>query len=524
MLAERTPSMTPPGKGSGNTEGELRAWRLSALVPTLVFVAALVAIVSSLGAPLIPTIARAENVSLSTAEWLLTAALLTGALATPVMGRLADGPRQRQVILVALTVVLAGCVLAAVSDSFIVVVAGRALQGVGLGLAPVTMAIARSHLPFDKARRAIATLSISAVVGVGLGYPLTGLIAQFFDFHAAFWFGAITVGIALPIVSVVLPPASRAPSRRFDVIGAVALSLVVTGVSVVLSEGGTWGWTSARSLGVLGASGLILAGWIPHELKVADPLIDLRQVRNRSVLTADISAFMICVAMYLFIPVVVEFVQIPRGSGYGFGASIVTAGLVLVPLSVATFTASRFLTIYERRFGTRSMIPLGSVIFAIATLGFALEHRALWEAFVAVGFAGIGTGFTFAAMPGFIVRAVPPGETGSAMGFYQVLRSIGLSVGSALAAAVLAVYTHRGHQFPIAAGFRTALLCASGLCLATAALSFVLPGRSVSERPALTDDEREEVDLMEQEEAELAGAGVMLAEEPLPFERGMPST
>jgi len=194
------------------------------------------------------------------------------------------------------------------------------------------------------------------------------------------------------------------------VIGAVALSLVVTGVSVVLSEGGTWGWTSARSVGILGACVVILAGWIPHELRVADPLIDLRQVRNRSVLTADISAFMICVAMYLFIPVIVEFVQIPKTSGYGFGASIVTAGLVLVPLSIATFAASRFLTIYERRFGTRSMIPLGSVIFAISTLAFALEHRALWEAFVAVGFAGIGTGFTFAAMPGFIVRAIPPAK------------------------------------------------------------------------------------------------------------------
>jgi len=110
------------------------------------------------------------------------------------------------------------------------------------------------------------------------------------------------------------------------------------------------------------------------------------------------------------------------------------------------------------------------------------------------------------------------------MGFYQVLRSVGLSVGSALAAAVLAIYTHRGHRFPTAGGFRTALVCASGLCLATAVLSFVLPGRGVSHRLALSDDEREEVDLMEQEEAELAGAGIMLAEEPLPFERGMPST
>ncbi len=187
---------------------------------------------------------------------------------------------------------------------------------------------------------------------------------------------------------------------------------------------------------------------------------------------------MICVAMYLFTPIVVEFVQIPVDHGYGFGASVVVSGLVFLPLSVGTVVASRCLPFYERRFGTRSMIPLGSVIFAISTLFFALEHRALWEAFVSVGFAGFGVGFTFAAMPGFIVRAVPPGETGSATGFYQVLRSIGLSLGSALAAAVLTAYTLEGHTFPTAEGFRVALLVASGLCVATAVISYLLPGRA----------------------------------------------
>jgi predicted MFS family arabinose efflux permease len=490
-----------------------QAWRLRALVPTLVLVGAVVAVVSSLGAPLIPTIARTDGVSLSTAQWLLTAALLTGALATPVMGRLADGPRKRQVILIALAVVLVGCVLAAVSDTFIVVVAGRALQGVGLGLLPVTMALARRHLSFEKAAQAIATLSITTAVGAGLGYPLTGLIAQAFNFHAAFWFGAIMVSIALLLAAVILPPASDETSRSFDKIGAAALSLVVIGVSVVLSEGGEWGWTSPTSLGILAACALLLTAWTFHELRFDDPLIDVRQVRNRSVLMADVSGFMICVAMYLFLPIVVEFVQIPATTGYGFGASIVVSGLIFLPLSIGTFAASRCLSIYDRHFGTRSMIPLGSMIFAVATLFFALEHRVLWEAFVSVGFSGIGVGFTFAAMPGFIVRAVPVSETGSATGFYQVLRSIGLSVGSALAAAILTAYTHHGAAFPTTGGFRTALIVASALCVITAVLSYVLPGRSGGSFSARSDAPRGEVDLTAQEEAELAGAGVMLAQE-----------
>lgn len=500
---------TPPDTSAAISE--IEPWRARAIVPTLVAVGSLVAIVSSLGAPLIPTIAHTDHVTLSTAQWLLTAALLTGALATPIMGRLADGPRQRDVILGALVVVLAGCVLAAMSDSFAVVVTGRAMQGVGLGLLPVTMAIARRHLPYEQAGRAIATLSITTAVGAGLGYPLTGIITEVFDFHAAFWFGAIAVASALVVASVVLPARSMMATRRFDTVGAATLSVAVAGLLVVLSEGGGWGWTSVRSVTIIAVGLVLVAVWVRHELSIDDPLADLRQVRNRSVLTADISGFLICVAMYLFLPIMIEFVQIPAVYGYGFGSSVIVSSLVFLPLSVATFGASRLLPLYEQHFGTRTMIPVGSVIFAVSTLFFAVEHTSLWEAFVASGVAGLGVGLTFAAMPGFIVRAVPRSETGSATGFYQVLRNIGLSMGSALGAAVLSSYTHHGHTFPTVEGFRTALTIASGLCATTAVISFVLPGRQAS--GAATALGVEEQVLIMEEESEVIGAGLMLDDE-----------
>ena len=478
-------------------------------------VAALVAIVTSLGAPLIPSIARSDRVSLSAGEWVLTAALMSGALATPAMGRLADGPRKRRVIVFALAVVFCGCVLSAVSTGFALLVIGRGLQGVGLGLMPVTMAIARSQFSPQKTARAVATLSVSAAVGAGLGYPITSLIAQFYDYRAAFWFGAITVASALVLVVIVLPSQSDGRSRRFDYLGMATLGTAVVGVSVLLSEGGVWRWTSLRSLALIAFSLVMAGAWVGYELRITDPLIDVRQVRNRSVLTADTSAFLIAVAMYLFLPIIVEFVQIPTSSGYGFGASILTSGLVFVPLSFGSFVASRCLTAYTNRFGVRSMIPFGSVIFAVSTLFFALEHRALWEAFVAAGIAGIGIGFTFAAMPGFIIQAVPASETGSAMGLYQVLRSIGLSLGSALAAAVLISYTRSGATYPTYEGFRVTLIIATALCATTAVVSFFLPGKGAEPSTTLSGELK---DLM-QEEAEVEGAGLMLANDHLQTER-----
>lgn len=490
-----------------------RGLRLRLLGPTLVIVGSLMSVVSSLGAPLLPTIAGADHVSLSTAEWLLTITLMTGALATPLMGRLSDGPRQRDVILAALGSVVAGCVIAALSNGFAMLIVGRGLQGVGLGLLPVAMAVARRNLAPEKSRQAIATLSVTAAIGAGLGYPLTALIAETFDYRGAYWFGAITVGCAFLLAAFVLPGRAEVPTRRFDILGATLISLVVIGLSVALSEAGGWGWTSARTLGLFAGSLVLLAVWIPYELRISDPLIDLRQVKNRAVLTADTGGFLISVAMYLLLPVVVEFVQVPAAQGYGFGASLVVSGLVLVPYAATNFVASRFLGMYERRFGTRSMIPLGSLIFAFGTGFFALEHAHLWEAFVVSGIAGFGMGFTYAAMPGFIVRAVPQSETGSATGFYQVLRSIGLTLGSALSAAVLMAHTPAGSALPEVGGFRMALIIASALGVVTAVISFVLPGLATGRRVASGAGASAAVVPMMEEEAELAGSGFMTVDD-----------
>ena len=459
--------------------------RLSLLVPTLVAVGLLVAIVSSLGAPLIPTIARTYGVPLSTSQWVLTAALLTGALATPVMGRLADGARQRDVILVTLSVVLAGCVVSALSTSFTVLVVGRALQGVGLGLLPVNMAIARRNLDRERAGRAIATLSVSTAIGAGLGYPITAMVAQLLGLHAAYWFGALMVALALGAAVVVLPARTSASPVAFDAPGAVLLSLAVTGVSVVLSEGGNWGWTSLRSLGIVAASAVVLAVWIPHELRADHPLVNLHHLANRSVLMADVAGFLMSMSMYLVVPIVVEFIEIPPSTGFGFGASVIVSGFVLTPLSVGTFLASRLLVPYERRFGVRSMIPLGALVFAASSAYFALEHGSLWEAFVAMGIVGLGIGFTFAAMPGFIIRAVPTAETGSATGFYQVLRNIGLSVGSSSARRSCSPTPPTGPPSRTSTG--SAWRCSSrpALGLLTAVLSFVLPGSAPDAPPTV---------------------------------------
>src|SRR3954463_798869 len=152
--------------------------RARAYVPSLIGIGLVVSVISSLGAPLIPTIARSLHASLSATQWSLTATLLVGAVASPLIGRLGDRPHRRTVLLACLALVSLGGAVSALAQTLGVLIAGRALQGLGLALLPLTMASARDHLEPERAGTVIAQLSVIAAVGVGLGYPITGFIAE----------------------------------------------------------------------------------------------------------------------------------------------------------------------------------------------------------------------------------------------------------------------------------------------------------------------------------------------------------
>lgn len=457
--------------------GNPRSGRQRALVPVLVSLGMLVAVVSSLGAPLVPTIAAEEHVSLNDAQWSLTVTLLVGAVVTPVMGRLGDGPRRRPVILGALVAVLTGCVLAALPLGMGCLVTGRALQGLGLGLTPLAIATARDALPPERSRPAVALLSITTVAGVGLGYPVTGLIAQSYGLYAGFWFGAVVSAAALVAAVVVLPPSPRRAAPRLDVPGAVLLGTALAGLLLALSEGELWGWGSARLLALVVGCVLLLALWVVHELRTAQPLIDLRLTKDRSVLTANVTALVAGLGMYLLLSLVTRFVQTPREAGYGFGASVAVTGLVLLPFSLASLAAGRAVPLLARRAPTALVLSLGCAVSLGAVLAFALVRGQLWELFVIMAVAGFGIGWMFAVMPGMIVGSVPAHETGSAMSFNQVLRYVGYSTGSVLSAAILQAHTAAGNALPTGDGYRTAALLACGVWVAMIAVTAVLPPR-----------------------------------------------
>lgn len=459
------------------TQGSSTARRGRVLAPVLIYLSSVVAVISSLGAPLIPTIAAADRVSLSEAQWSLTITLLVGAIATPTMGRLGDGALRRPTILGALAVVLVGNALAALPFGFGWLIAGRALQGVGLGLIPLTVATARDSLPPERSRSTIALLSVTVVSGIGVGYPLTGLIAENFGFHASFWFGAAVSAAALVAAALVVPSTRHLSRRPLDVKGAVLFGAVLAGLLLVLSEGQSWGWTSPTLLSLSAVSLVCLAVWIVHELKTGQPLVNLRQLRNRVVLTAAVVGLVAGMGTYLLLSLVTRLAQTPTGPSGGFGVSIVIAGLILFPFSAGTLVANKVVQLVAQRMSWRLTLPLAGAVTLSSLLMFGLARTGLWELFVVMGLNGLGVGCVFALIPGLVVTAVPAGDVGSAIGFNQVLRYVGFTTGSALSAVVLETHTAAGAVLPGPDGYGVAALCGIVICAAATAAAIVLPGR-----------------------------------------------
>jgi MFS family permease len=456
-------------------------------VPVLIYLAMLVAVISSLGAPLVPAIAAANDVSVTSAQWSLTITLLVGAVATPVIGRLGDGPHRRTVVLVVLTVVLLGSVLAALPLGLGWLIAGRALQGVGLGLTPLAIATARTALTGERARSTVAVLSVTVAAGVGLGYPLTGAIAEFGGVHAAFWFGAGASVLALAAAALVYPPSPEVPPRRLDLAGALLLGTGLATGLLALGEAETWGWTSPAVLGLAVLAVVALVAWAVWQLRAPAPLVDLRLARGRTAATAHGAALLVGLANYLLLSSVPRLAQTAESTGYGFGTSVVIAGLVLLPFSAGSFLASRLARRLERLVGKRLVLPVGAVVLGVGEVLFGFVRDDLWQLFLAMAVAGLGVGTVFAALPGLIVAAVPAGETGSAMSLNQVLRYVGFAVGSALSATVLEAATARGQELPSSDGYAMVALIGVGTCAALAVLTAVLPGRTPA-RPAPAEE------------------------------------
>ncbi|WP_216590973.1 MFS transporter [Streptomyces brasiliscabiei] len=452
-----------------------------AIVPVLAFAGIVVAVMQTLLVPVIKDLPQLLGTSPSNATWVLTSTLLSGAVATPIMGRLGDLFGKRRMLLASLSVMVVGALISGFTSALVPMIVGRTLQGFAMGAIPLGIGLMRDELPRERLASAMALLSSSIGVGGGLALPLAAAVAQNTDWHVLF-FGAAGLGVLSIVLTLVAVPETKTRAEgTFDYLGALGLSAGLVLFLLPITKGSDWGWTSTTTLGLFGASAAVLLLWGVLELRIAAPLVDLRTTARREVLLTNLASIMVGVSFYVVSLVLPQLLQLPSSTGYGLGQSMVVAGLCVAPLGLTMmFTAPLYARI-SAKYGPKSTLILGMLIIGIGYgAGLGLMSAA-WQTVVVSVVLGAGIGLAYSSLPALIIGAVDPSETGAANGLNTLMRSIGTSVSSAVIGMVLANTANHvgGVAVPTMHGFRVSFVIATGAVAVGLLLAVFLPGRRV---------------------------------------------
>jgi MFS family permease len=459
---------TAPSEGRGGT----------GIVAVLAFTGIVVSVMQSLVIPLLVKLPVLLHTSTANASWVITATLLAGAVAVPVTGRLGDMYGKRRLIFVSLALLIAGSLLCAATSAVVPMVVGRALQGAAMGVIPLGISVMRDVLPPQRMGSAVALMSASLGVGGALGFPASALIAQHFDWHVLFLGSAALGVVSAALIAALVPESPVRTPARFDIIGAAGLAAGLISLLLAVSKGSDWGWHSTTTIALFTAAPVILVAWGFFELRVNQPLVDLRTTARRQVLLTNLAALSIGFAMFAMSLILPQLLQLPAATGYGLGQSMVVAGFCVAPGGLVMMAVSPVSAWISRVRGPKTSLILGAAIIA---LGYAIALvlvQAVWQIILVICVIGAGIAVAYAAMPALIMAAVPLSETASANGFNSLMRSIGTSIAGAVIGVVLANSTRpfAGIPLPTMTGFRIGFAIACAASIAAMLITALIPG------------------------------------------------
>jgi EmrB/QacA subfamily drug resistance transporter len=463
------------------------------------------ALLQSLVTPVLSTLEVDLHTTQNTVTWVLTAYLLSASIFTPIMGRIGDMIGKERVFVATLVALTLGSLLAALATNVTLMVIARVIQGVGGGVVPLAFGIIRDEFPKAKVSGAVGLIASLAAVGAGLGIVVAGPIVNALDYHWLFWIPMIMTILAAVAAHFFVPESPVRSGGRISWLPAILLSGWLVALLLALSQAPTWGWGSGKVIGLIVAAIVLACAWAVSEQRAVTPLIDLKMMRLPSVWTNNLVALLIGVGMYAVFAFLPEFVQTPKSTGYGLGASITQSGLILLPSAVTMFVVGLFAGRFARRVGGKIVVILGCLIGVASMAMLAFAHGAKWELYISTGIMGIGFGLAFAAMSSLIVSAVPPEQTGVASGMNANIRTIGGSIGAAVMASIVTAKLGAG-GLPKEVGYTIGFAMLAGTLVVAAVAALFIPA---APRPSdLPVDEPDHAELA------LLAAGTVVGDKP----------
>lgn len=488
--------------GTGRLMGRRSGVRTDYRVTFVVLCAGVAAfsLLQSMVNPVLPTIEAALGTDQATVTWVLTAYLLSASVFTPIIGRIGDKVGKERMLVVALGALAVGSLLAALAPSIGVLIAARAIQGIGGGVLPLTFGIIRDEFPREKVAGGVGTSAALLAVGGGFGLVLAGPIVDLLGYHWLFWLPMILTTAAAIAAHLVVPESPERTEGRINVLTAVLMSSWLVTLLLAVSQGHSWGWGSPTSVALFAATAVLLPVWVVVEARSDSPLIDMQMMRIPTVWTVNLVALLFGIGMYSMFAFLPQFLQTDDSlTGYGFNASVTVSGLILLPQTVATFVAGLWSGRLANRFGSKPVLVAGALLTSLATLGIVVAHDHQWQLVIESTLLGLAFGLAFAALGNLIVDAVPQSQTGVASGMNANIRTVGGALGSAVVASVVTSGA-RPDGLPVEAGYVHGfafLVVTSGLAALVAvfvpvvkARTHVVPGPQAEAAGAARSDSR----------------------------------
>ena len=437
------------------------------------------AMLSSAVVPALPTIQHDLHTSENGVAWVLTAYLLSASVGTAIIGRLGDMYGKEHLLLWTLIVLTAGTLLAGVSSSLALLIVARAIQGAGGGIFPLAFGIIRDEFPRERVAGGIGLMSALLGIGGGVGILAGAAIVEHLSWHWLFWLPLVLIVAAAICTWRFVPESPVRVPGRINWPAAALMSIGMTLVLIAVSETTAWGWGGAKTLGLLIGGLAACAAWVAVEVRSSQPLIDMTLMRVRAVWTANLAAFLLGAGMYASFVVFPQFAQLPKSTGFGFGASVVGSALYLLPSTIGMFVVGFAAGPIAARFGSKAALVVGSIVTAASFGLLAVQHGHVYDMLLSSALLGIGIGLAFAALGNIVVQAVDDHQTGVASGMNTVMRTVGGALGGQLTATFLADHVRDG--FPTVTGFTDSFVLSTCFLVVCAAAALLVPGRHSSQ-------------------------------------------
>jgi EmrB/QacA subfamily drug resistance transporter len=381
----------------------------------------------------LPSMAFDLSASTATLQWVVDGYTLVLASLLLLGGSLGDRYGRRRWMATGLVTFGVAAVVGALAGSAGVLIAARALQGLGAALVmPATLSIITDTFPREERARAIGIWTAVGAAGIGVGPALGGWLVDGYGWSSVFWMHAPVV--ALTLAGLLAVPESRDARRRpLDIPGAALGTLGLGTLVYGIIHSGEAGWLSSASLTAFAVAAAAIAGFALVEARSPNPLLPLRFFRQRDFTAAVVTIGLVFFSLMVTFFFLTQYFQVVQGR------TAFAAGMLLLPMAGAMVVGSAVSPLLVRRIGPRTMSLLALAVAAAALLALTrLEvDSGTWSALIPLMLFGVGGGLGMTPLTDTVMAAVPVGDAGVGSAVNDFTRELGAALGIAVIGSVV---------------------------------------------------------------------------------------